>query len=279
MKAIEWQTSGQFKRRLNVYAPRMLRMLARREPKHRCWFMHIPKSGGSSVHEALRATVPLNRHVNSIGALETRRAASILHEDRDDLNLVHEDGPACTKLFDLREAQLLSAMAHGDHLIYGHVLFSERADRFFAGDYKYVTVLREPVERVISNYRSCTHEKFFEGSFDEYLDSDVAKLHSRLNLRYFSGVAKPDDDQISVCLDKAKEHMETFSIIGFIDAIEQFSTAYEQVFGMRPDIPHYNSAKGQAIELSDVQVEKLRALCEPDLILHEYAKGLASAAL
>lgn len=274
-----WQSDGQFKRRWNVYAPRLARMVTKQDPKSPVWFMHVPKSGGSSVHEALRATVPFHRHITCIGALETRRAASILHEHKDDLNLVHEDGPACKKLFDLREAQLLSAMAHGDHLIYGHVIFSPLADQFFGDQYSYVSVLRDPITRVISNYRSTTHEKFFEGSFDDYLDSEVAVLHSQLNLRYFSGNSMVAPDQIDASMEEAKENMKKFDVIGFIEDITKFSDAYGDHLGVKPSIPHYNTGKGKNIALTSSQQDKLLELCASDLALHDYAKGLSCAAI
>jgi len=60
---------GDTVRRLKIYPPRIARMAARRSLKSLCWYMHIPKSGGSSVHEALRSVIPINQHTSVINAV------------------------------------------------------------------------------------------------------------------------------------------------------------------------------------------------------------------
>ncbi len=257
----------EYKRRFNIYAPRLGRMLLNKRLKHSCWFMHIPKSGGSSIHEALRALIPFQQHIGTVTAIPTRRAAAIFYENQDDENLIHEDGPRCKELFDMRELQLLSYMAHEDSLIYGHVLFSEKADRYFGNTYKYITMLRDPVQRVISNYKSAVHDKYFSGDFNQYLESDVARRHALVNLRYFSGVAEISPDKEAEAMEKAKINLEKFSVIGFLDNIEQFCDQFNDVFGARPNIPYYNKAKENKTSPTASQIKTLESICAPDIEL------------
>jgi len=259
-------------RRLGIYVPRVSRMLTGRKLKALCWYMHIPKSGGSSIHEALRAVIPLNQRASVISAVPMRRVAGVVYAGTDDTMTVHEDGPRCAELFKLREYHQMTYMAQEDALIYGHCLYSETAHQYFGTPYKYITMLRDPISRVISNYRSATFEKFYTGDFNAYLGSDVARRHALLNLRYFSGIAEIERGQEDTAMEKAKINQDTFSVIGFLDNIEQFKAQFYEVFGAHLKIPHFNSAKGNKVDLTSDQRTKLDKLCEYDLELHERAK-------
>ncbi len=258
-------------RRLRIYLPRLTKMLFNKSLSHNCCYMHVPKSGGSSVHEALRATVPFNKYIGAIDAISTRRAASVIFANKNDRITLHEDGPHCEKLFNIREYQLLTYMAQEMGLVYGHFLFSERADEFFGSSYKYVTVLRDPVKRVISNYRAAKHIKYITDDFDAYLDSDVAKRHARVNLRYFSGIAEINDDCCEDALSRSKKNIEKFSVIGFVDNLELFCKQFKKHFTVMPKIYHYNSAKGDNIDLTQRQLKNIEKLCKYDIEIHKHA--------
>lgn len=262
----------ELKRRLSIYVPRLGRMLLNKQLSHPCWFMHIPKSGGSSIHEALRSLIPLNEHIHVVAANSTRRAAAIYFANADDENLVHEDGSRCDELFGMREQMLLNSMAHNDALIYGHILFSEKAHKYFGDKYKYVTVLRDPVSRVISNYRSTTYENYYNGTFDEYLESDVARRHAQLNLRYFSGIAEIEHGKEDSALQVAMINQQLFSVIGFLDDLQGFCSRFEEAFGSRLSIPHYNSAKGSDVNVTPDQIKRIKELCAFDIELYQRAK-------
>ena len=264
---------GDTVRRLKIYPPRIARMAARRSLKSLCWYMHIPKSGGSSVHEALRSVIPINQHTSVINAVPTRRVAAMVYAGVDDEHMIHEDGPRCAELFKMRELHQMTCMAQEDALIYGHCVFSETADKFFGQHYKYVTMLRDPIPRVISNYRSVTYENYFTGSFDEYLESDVGRRHAQLNLRYFSGRPEIEQGQEDTAMEQAKLNQDKFSVIGHLDDTKNFIDQFSDAFGARPNIPHYNPAKGNQVKLTSNQKNKLEDLCQFDLQLHERAKN------
>ncbi len=221
----------------------------------------------------MHATVPLSQHIGEIPALPTRRAAGIAYAGTDDITTVHEDGPRCAELFALRELQLLTHMAHGATLIHGHFLFSEAAEKHFQGVYKYITFLRNPVQRVISNYRATTYEKYFVGNFDEYLDSDVGRRHALLNVRYFSGVAEIPRGGENEALELAKRNQDKFELIGFIDQIGLFVSRFNDLFRTRLRIGHYNSAKGNSVSLTPNQQKRLEQLCAGDSVLYERARA------
>lgn len=263
-------------RRSRVYGGRLFSALANRPLRHNCCFYHIPKSGGTSLSEALHAVIPVHRHIGEVPANTTRRAASIMHADADDEHAFYDDGGKSADVFRLREAMLLAFMANDVALAHGHVLFSHKADRHFGDRYKYITMLRDPVERVVSNYRAAKSAGYVSEDFSEYLGGPVARAHAMHNLRYFSGRAVISDNDILAAVKQAKGVIDKFAVIGFVDAIDDFVDRFEAVFGARLAIGRYNTGKAPAPEISVEDQQRLETLCGPDRVLHEYARAAAA---
>ena len=259
-------------RRGRVYGGRLMSALANRPLRHNCCFYHIPKSGGTSLSEALHAVVPVNRHIGEVPANTTRRAAAIIHSGADDEVAFYDDGDRAEEVFALREAMLLAYMANSSALVHGHVVFSHRADAHFGGGYKYVTMLRDPAARVISNYRAAKNAGYVSEEFGAYLTSPIGRAHARHNLRYFSGRPLVRDEEVSTALNDAKAVIDKFAVIGFVDAMDDFVDRFEAAFGVRLSIGRYNVGKTSAPDIAAGDRGLLDELCAPDLELHEYAR-------
>ncbi|TKW68815.1 MAG: hypothetical protein DI616_02140 [Paracoccus denitrificans] len=258
-------------RRARIYAGRT-RALAGGLKKP-CLFMHMPKCGGTSLSEALYATVPLGQNVAVIDALSTRRAAAIAAFDRNDVATCHEDLEHGDLTFALREQLLLTHMAAGARLIHGHVLYSDAAMRHFGDDYSLVTLLREPVARAISNFAMMAGNGFVEPDVDAWLDGPVGRSHATVFLRYLSGqnVVSPADE--GSALDLAKRRLEKFSVVGFLDDLPQFLDSFTHQFGTRPRIHRYNQAAWPKIQLNAAQRTRLEAACAADTSIYEFARA------
>ena len=261
-------------RRRRAYLGRIQRMLLGRTLKHRCCFMHVPKCGGTSLTQALAATIPMDQHVGNIEAISSRRAVSLIEADTDSYSLYYEDGPNSADLFAFREQLLIYLMSRKMTLITGHFLFSERAYRHFGDEYKYVSMLRDPVDRIVSNYTSALQVGYIDMDFDSYLESDVARRHALLNLRYFSGCPEIPRGEENNYLDRAREVIGRFSLVGFLDDLSGFERRYADVFGERLRVRKYNEAKRPKPSLSRKQIAKVEEISTPDLELHEYARSL-----
>ncbi|MEO1240970.1 MAG: sulfotransferase family 2 domain-containing protein [Pseudomonadota bacterium] len=261
-------------RRARVYSRRFFRSAANRELNYNCCYYHIPKCGGTSLSEALHAVIPMHQHIGQAPANTTRRAAAIYFANRDDELAFADDGEQGASVYALREQMLLAFMAHDDALVHGHFLFSHKADRHFGDRYKYVTMLRNPIDRVISNYRGAKRDGNTTLPFGEYLDSFLGRSHATHNLRYFSGRPHVAISDEAPAIDAAKAVINKFSIIGFVDEMATFVEQFERLFGARLSIGQYNVGKNERPDIAPADYAKLKAACAADLELHHYAQSV-----
>lgn len=264
-------------RRAAIANGRILRSLPGCAPRHPSLFFHLPKCGGTSLSEAMYATVPLNHRIGVIDAEAARRTASILHFDVDDPQTCHEDGENGQLTFDTREGHLLQHMAWDTMLIHGHVLWSEKAWRHFGDRYKYVTLMRDPVARMMSNFGMAQRNGMVTGDLDSYLTSPIARKHAQVYLRYLCGRNDIPEDDVPAALELAKSRLSRFALIGFLDRTQEFISEYRDMFGVKLHLPRLNAAKGDRPLPEASQRAKIEALCAPDVALFDAARSLGRA--
>lgn len=261
-------------RRSRIYSGRIRRSIFGTGLRHPCIFVHLPKCGGTSLSEALYATVPIHKRVDVIDAMSTRRAASILEFGIDDAWKCHDDLEYGDRTFDLRERFLITHCCWGSQLVHGHVMMSDRMQKHCKGRYKFLTIMRDPIERTISNYRMAITAGIASPDPDVWLDSQIARAHSTVYLRYLSGQHTVLPEQEAACLERALGSLELFSLIGFLDDIAAFASEFEQIFGANLILHEYNKAKGAGVVLSDAQMAKLRNMCAADQVIYDRARQL-----
>lgn len=261
-------------RRSRIYRSRLARTAAGRGLAAPCVFMHVPKCGGTSLSEALYALVPLHQKIGIVDTPTLRRALAIRYAGVDDRVLYHDEGEHAAVAADLRELVLLMHLAHDCRLVHGHFLFSERAFAHFGATYKYVSILREPIARTVSNYHQAVRGGAFVGDFDAFLESPMSRRMALHVLRYFSGVADVAPDQEAALIEVAKANMRRFAILGFIENLDGFIARFAEVFGARPHVAHYNrTEREEAVALTASQRTRLEAMCGPDIELTDYARA------
>ena len=257
-------------RRLRIYSGRAGALAG--GLRHPCLFLHMPKCGGTSLSEALYATVPLHRSVAVLDAVATRRAAAIMQFDRDDEALCHEDLEHGHLTFDLRERLMLSQMTAGAQLIHGHVLYSTAAERHFGSTYRTVSVLREPVSRAISNFSMMAANGYVAPDVDAWLDGPVGRSHATVFLRYLGGrnVVRPEDEP--EVLAQALARLDRIAVLGFLDDMPGFLDRFADMFGVRPRVGRRNQANWPTISLNAAQRSRLEQACAADIQIHDAAR-------
>lgn len=261
-------------RRLSIVTGRALRTAPNAGPRHRSVFLHMPKCGGTSLSEAMYATIPFNQRIGVIDAVSTRRATAMLHFDRNEAFLCHEDLDTGQQVFDLREALMLQHMAWDTMLIHGHVFWSERAERHFGDSYKYVTLLRDPVQRMVSNYRMAQRAGLTTADVDAYLASPIARRHAQVYLRYLTGRNDIPDADLPAAIDLAKARLARFALVGFLEKTPEFLRRYKDLFGVTLRMPKLNAAPDRQPDYSEAQMQAFRSLCAADLAIYDFARTL-----
>ncbi|MCR9127557.1 MAG: sulfotransferase family 2 domain-containing protein [Rhodobacteraceae bacterium] len=264
-------------RRMRILSGRLWHSLPGAAPRHRSVFLHMPKCGGTSLSEAMYATVPLRQRLGVIDAVSTRRAAAMIHHGCNDPALSHEDSAAGDEVFDLRHALLLQHMAWDTWLIHGHVFYSDMAMREYGDLYKLVTVLRDPAERTISNYRMARRRGATRDDLDSYLQGPLARLHGTVFLRYLAGRNTFQPDEIPAAVARAKSRLERFAVIGFLDDLPDFARRYRQAFGVKLSVGRLNAAPAERLECTDAQRALLGRLCAADREIFDHARALVAA--
>lgn len=238
-----------------------------------CVYMHVPKCGGTSVSEALYATVPLHHKIGILDARATRRALALHHLGVDDVSSFHDEGDRAEEAAAFREQLFFMYLAQDCRLIHGHFLLSDRIWEHAQDRYGFVSILRDPLARTVSNYRMAHRNGIFPGDFDAFLDSAMGRRMALHVLRFFSGQTTIPPEEVAPAMDRARARMAGFALIGMLEDLDGFSRRFAEEFGARLSIPHYNRGTGPDLDITPDQRRKLEALCAPDIELTERARA------
>jgi hypothetical protein len=243
-------------------------MLNIRNPK--IVFMHIPKTGGTSVHTAIKRHY---RHQTYyIDPVKTQAMAK----------LIYCSVPGIDKgTYLLRDGFALDAMQRDFAYISGHIHFNRDIWKAYSDQYHYVTLLREPVSRYISAYFFNASKEPGSHSYNPFTLSELIKNSRGVRLghfylNYFSGFPLEKDydfNNLSARIEVAKDNLSKLDLIGFLEDIDVFKVKFKQKFGIRLRIPHKNKNPVPKPVVEPKIVEKIRELCWPDIEIYEFAKS------
>ena len=239
----------------------------------------MPKCGGTSISNAMYATIPFYKRVAVIDAMSTRIACGLDFRQIKDQMICHEDYDNGQVVFDFRKNLLEMHAAWDTYLVHGHLFYSENIEKYYKDEYKYVTIMRDPLSRMISNYHFAKQMKETQIKFEDYIDSDLAVKHASVYLRYLTGknnVNIIDRSEIEL----AKKRLEKFDLIGMLDDLSKFESDYRKLFGVKLNIPKMNVGKNKSNEKLSPDVErKFMELCSADYEIFEYAKEINQSRL
>lgn len=231
-----------------------------RKKMPRIIFIHVPKCGGSSVDMAIQKKyAKYGIPQMNLDAIASKKSA-----DHKGAEMV---------LF--RENILLYNMAkpiYACNYISGHFAWSE-AVATYLGDWKPVTVLRDPVKKFYSQYFFNRYKK--EDHFKinmplkEYVDTQSAANLGKTYLNTFSFKGNPS-------VAGAIKNMESFASIGILEHLESFQDDLK-VMGLNiSSIGHINKnprkKTEQNSEITNQIHKKVLELCKPDIEIYNHFK-------
>jgi hypothetical protein len=228
-------------------------------------FLHMPKCGGTTVSEALLQAFPPDR-IEALQARESLRAAELCRRD-----YAHY----CRDLLAYRlVAPGRSRLLTGHWVVDGDLLAST------AGSWKFVTVLRDPVERWISSYfynRFKQSEHFrIDCDLDEFLDRPRSRHAGETYVRHLTGVAF-DDEITDESVNAACETLSRFCVVGVLSQLDAFVDQFAERIGIRlnlgsPQRPGPVAPSERTV--SDEQRARIVEYCQPDLAVFRAAEQL-----
>ncbi len=258
-----------------MFLATMVHNVLYRPIKEKIAFLHVPKCGGQSLNAAIKRHFPLkNMHINSIASLD---AAAMSY------NL---DYPVVDKYEDVlkfREHLLLYFMNNHKDVSYirGHFHFSEKAYQSFHQKYYFITLLRHPVKRWISNYFFHRYKKEdsdyvkIEEDLPEFLRTKRAQQDGQRLVQMIGGFDVSGNYASQQAIEHAKENLHKFEVIGVLEYLDDFLTQFQKRFGARLRFPKKNvnpKSKSfiQAVITQEIEREIAR-ICQPDLEVYRYA--------
>ena len=260
----------------------------KRSLKEKIFFLHIPKCAGSSLSNAMvRNYIDLNKKndkwIIRLPAEAIAKTRGLLaKEQARQLSITNE---CCVRL---PEYLLLYFMSQNKvKYISGHVPFSEIAYREFHNEYSFVSILREPVTRWLSEYmfnrfKSSNHRKDTANmEIDEYIDSEVGKSQGRQYVLFLGGRINSEDYDSKASIKRAVDNIKKFSIIGCVENMQEFADRYFERFGVKLSVG-LDNLNPRPVEWEEYNITKdiitqIENICEPDCeIYYQLQKYLKS---
>ena len=235
-------------------------------------FHHVPKCGGTSVARALRRSYLLSQA--TVKPHESRNALASMQGQRERPTLA---------LHDLREAMLLYLLHDNVRCIAAHVPFSEAAFAEFADRYAFVTILRDPVDRLLSHYRWSQRPGRPASSpetIEEFVARDRERQMGATYVRYFCG--DPGAEQFTTAhVDAAIRNLRRLNSVGFLDDLPSFEQKLSTLAGRRLRIGKENVGEAPAVAktaLDGPMNDAVRKACARDREVWDAVQDLRTAA-
>jgi hypothetical protein len=172
---------------------------------------------------------------------------------------------------------------HKIKIVHGHFHFG--IDKYFSQKHTYVTFLRSPIERVISDYYYCKHNPLAHNyalastlSFKEYLQCDQITNIDNGQTRFISGDADMvyGDNSLEI-LNRAINNLDKkFSFIGITEKFDESIVIVNRLFSWNKYYYESKNVSQNQIKISIDQLdEETMALLKQrnnlDIKLYEYA--------
>lgn len=146
-------------------------------------------------------------------------------------------------------------------------------------EYKLITFLRDPVDRVLSEYKYCI-EKL--GGDPHILNShrlppgNPIETASNIACKMLSGLDSNDPSiPCEVHLEHAKRNLENFFFVGITEKMEESMELLFSLLGLEKpeEIPHFNKTETKTV-FSEKEIEGIISRNSADIELYKYGLGL-----
>lgn len=224
-------------------------------------FFHVMKCGGTSVRNALAIGLTGKRDGTELFELDgeaAKAAAAGKHAD----NWRFRDGLLAYVLMTERPA-----------LVMGHFRYRDRFAELLETN-RFVTVLRDPVERIVSLYKyrrfKDTIDVPVSMSFDDFIAHKRWAKEGHAYVDTFCGRDELDprsDEAVAA----AVANLRKYAVVGFTDRLADFGRRIGDIAG-RPvnmEVTNRSPAPEGDRDITSEARERARVVCEPDVRVYE----------
>jgi hypothetical protein len=235
-------------------------------------FIHIPKTGGSSISAAIRKHYRLSKF--NIKSELTSLAA------QKRFGIADSDPGFEEELQDLRLSLIFHEAHRKTRFITGHFWVNEHLPSLKPLGYKIITCLRDPVDRWFSQF---LYRRFKEGSYgrieeeiEEFLEGGQAVNFATTYVRYLGGARQDRDYTSASAVDRAIANLDMLDAVGFLHRLEEFRSRITEMTGFHLRAEHRRKSPadpgtGKKIRESREIRDAVEKLCEPDINVYEQA--------
>jgi hypothetical protein len=233
------------------------------------FFLHVHKCGGTSIANSVASTYGFLENLTrkNFGLLSNE--ASV--EAAEIANFTPEE---------FREHLLFYYMSMPKmKYISGHFCYSERAMEAYGEEWNFITILRDPVSRWFSHYFMDKYKKEkstyarIDAELDDFIYSDRSLWEARKYVLMFNNKLSLEESTSEEAIRQAIENLKKFSIVGFIDEVENFATDFKNVFGVSIQVPKLNTnplARSDQEKLITPEIrKKAEEICKPSIKVYE----------
>jgi len=231
------------------------------------FFLHVPKCGGTSVDAAISEAYGWKSCLH-LDSAASRKASETRQED----------------LMEYRNSLLPYFMEQdGLRYISGHFVFDAGLYGRYGSQWRYITLLRHPVEKYLSQYffnLQKQHKEHFgiEESLERFIESEEGVRLGQDMVQKITGRARVTPEGSSERqsqIELAIQHIEKFHLVGILEDLPGFEAGFKKRFGASLHIKkmNRNSSKDKK-KVSPAIRKKIESLCEPDLALYEHVKKM-----
>lgn len=230
----------------------------------RVFYCHVPKCAGSSIASGIYDSLYRNHTVGRFGI---------------DLE-ASQTGANCLELdmMKVREIVLSYELSiPANYFGAGHCYCRPQLVESFLHDWDFLTVLRNPVERWVSEFVYNTYKDLEWAknklSLEDYLCSPVGQETARKFLYYFSDYSGEIAQDTRRLVKQSIDNLSNFSVVGSLSHIEEWEEALFKKFQINKKTKSVNKSpqnelKNKILDSKELTGE-IQRLCADDILIYE----------
>jgi hypothetical protein len=228
------------------------------------FYCHVPKCAGMAISEIIRRRIFSYHLVGTFG-----------------INLPASQRASQVMSLDMMSSRELILSYHlsipRNHFGSGHVFCRPKLVDSFLYEWDFVTILRNPINRWISEFVYNTH-KISDWAkntkpIDDYLLSKTGQIAGTIYIRYFSSMPRNYIGNYDKFIDEAVENLGRFSVVGTLEKLDEWRQSFKAHFGKNISISRENVSPNvdavKEIRSNDSLMRKIELICEPDLRVYQ----------